>query len=122
MVRWDWIQVDGPNSDVPISGALPLTGGDTAMPSFTVPTVEGELYFKLVAVPGHEGTPSEAFGHAYSAPDWVTVTVSNTPTNTSETPSLVEFNLLGNYPNPFNPSTIILLDLPQVAAVTLDVF
>ncbi|MXZ05044.1 MAG: T9SS type A sorting domain-containing protein, partial [Rhodothermaceae bacterium] len=122
LVRWDWIQVDGPGSDVPISGALPLTGGDTAMPSFTAPTVEGELYFKLVAAPGHEGTPSEAFGHAYSAPDWVTVTVSNTPTNTSDTSSVVDFNLLGNYPNPFNPSTTILLDVPQVASVTVDVF
>ena len=121
-VRWEWIQVDSPNSDVPIAGALPLTGGDTAMPSFTAPTVEGELYFKLVAAPGHEGTPSEAFGHAYSAPDWVTVTVSNLPTSTSETPSVVEFRLLGNYPNPFNPSTTILLDVPQVAAVTVDVF
>ena len=121
-VRWNWTQVDGPDSDVPVAGALPLTGGDTAMPSFTAPSVEGELYFKLVATPGHEGRPTEAYGHAYSAPDWVTVTVSNLPTSTSETPSVVEFRLLGNYPNPFNPSTTILLDVPQVAAVTVDVF
>ena len=121
-VRWDWTQVDGPDSDVRISGALPLTGGDTAKPSFTAPTAEGELYLKLVVAPGHKGDPTEAYGHAYSAPDWVTVTISNTPTNTLEAPSVVDFNLLGNYPNPFNPSTIILLDVPQVAAVTVDVF
>ena len=35
---------------------------------------------------------------------------------------MVDFKLLGNYPNPFNPSTTILLDVPQVAAVTVDVF
>ncbi|MYD57312.1 MAG: T9SS type A sorting domain-containing protein, partial [Rhodothermaceae bacterium] len=121
-VRWDWIQVDGPDSDVPISGALPLMGGETAMPSFMAPTAEGDLYFKLVVAPGHKGMPTESYGHAYSAPDWVTVTVSNTPTNTSETSSVVDFNLLGNYPNPFNPSTTILLDVPQVASVTVDVF
>ena len=121
-VRWDWTQVDGPDSDVPISVALPLTGGDTATPSFTAPMAEGELYFKLVVAPGHKGRPTEYYGHAYSAPDWIRVTVSNTPTNTSETSSVVEFNLLGNYPNPFNPSTTILLDVPQVAAVTVDVF
>ena len=121
-VRWDWIQVDGPDSDTAISEALPLTGGDTAKPSFTAPTAEGKLYFKLVVAPGHRGKPTESYGHAYSNPDWVTVTVSNTPTNTSETPSVVDFNLLGNYPDPFNPSTTILLDVPQVAAVTVNVF
>ena len=121
-VRWDWIQVDGPDSDVAVTGALPLTGGDTAMPSFTAPTAEGELYFKLVVAPARQGQPTEYYGHAYSAPDWVTVTVTGTPTNTSMTPSVVDFNLLGNYPNPFNPSTTILLDLPQVAVVIVDLF
>ena len=122
LVRWDWNQVDGPDSNVPIAGALPLTGSNTARPSFTAPTAEGELYFRLVVAPGHDGRPTEAYGHAYSTPVWVTVTVSNTPTNTLETPSVVDFKLLGNYPNPFNPSTTILLDVPQVAAVTVDVF
>ena len=120
-VRWKWIQVDGPDSDTPISRALPLTGGDTATPSFAAPMVEGDLHFMLVAVPGHEGAPTESRGHANSDPDWVTVRVA-TATNTTEPPSVVDFALLGNYPNPFNPSTTILLDVPQVAAVSVDVF
>ncbi len=121
-VRWDWAQVDGPDSETPLSAALPLTGGDTAMPSFTAPMAEGELYFKVVAVPGHQGKPNEDYGHAYSDPDWITVTVSSTPTNASEAPVVVDFALLGNYPNPFNSSTAILLDVPQVATISVDVF
>ena len=121
-VRWEWIQVNGPSSNTPISGALPLTGGGTDMPSFTAPMTEGDLYFRLVAAPGHEGEPTETYGHAYSDPDWVTITISNTPTNTLDVPLVVDFALLGNYPNPFNPSTTILLDLPGRAAVSVDVF
>ena len=120
-VRWKWIQVDGPDSDTPMSGALPLTGGDTATPSYAAPMVEGDLHFMLVAVPGHERAPTESRGHANSDPDWVTVRVA-TATNSTEPPSVVDFALLGNYPNPFNPSTTILLDVPQVAAVSVDVF
>ena len=120
-VRWEWIQVDGLDSDIPISEALPLTGSDTATPSFAAPMAEGDLHFRLVATPGHEGVPDEYNGHANSDPDWVTVRVA-TATNTTEPPSVVDFALLGNYPNPFNPSTTILLDLPDVAAVSVDVF
>ena len=121
-VRWDWVQVDGPNSDTPLSGALPLADGDTATPSFTAPMTEGELYFRMVATPGHEGEPTEDYGHAYSDPDWITVTISSTPTNASVAPVVVDFALLGNYPNPFNPSTAILLDVPQVATIYVDLF
>ncbi|MYD56673.1 MAG: T9SS type A sorting domain-containing protein [Rhodothermaceae bacterium] len=120
-VRWEWIQVDGLDSDIPISEPLPLTGGDTATPSFAAPMAEGDLHFRLVATPGHEGAPDESLGYANSDPDWVTVRVA-TATNTTEHPSVVDFALLGNYPNPFNPSTTILLDVPQVAAVSVEVF
>jgi Leucine-rich repeat (LRR) protein len=120
-VRWTWTQVDGPDSDTPASGALPLTGGDTTMPSFTAPMTEGELHFRLIATPGHEGTPPEANGYAISDPDWITVRV-NVATNVADVPLVVDFDLLGNYPNPFNPSTTILLDLPETAAVSVDIF
>ncbi|MEM6337637.1 MAG: T9SS type A sorting domain-containing protein, partial [Bacteroidota bacterium] len=32
------------------------------------------------------------------------------------------FSLLGNYPNPFNPTTTIAFDLPSAADVTVDVY
>ena len=79
-VRLEWIQVDGPDSDTPISGALSLTGDNTATPSFAAPMAEGDLHFRLVATPGHEGEPTESRGHANSFPDWVTVRVA-TATN-----------------------------------------
>jgi hypothetical protein len=34
----------------------------------------------------------------------------------------VEFALLGNYPNPFNPSTTIKFQVPQQSEITLDVY
>ena len=120
-VRLEWIQVDGPDSDTPVSGVSFLTGRYTATPSFVAPMAEGDLHFRLVADPAYRGIPNDSVGHATSYPDWVTVRVA-TATNSTEPPSVVDFALLGNYPNPFNPSTTILLDLPHVAVVLVEIF
>ena len=48
------------------------------------------------------------------------------PTAVTRTDSPAElpqqFTLHGNYPNPFNPSTTVLMDLPKAAQVTVEVF
>ena len=91
------------------------------MPSFTAPMTEGELYFRLIATPAREGKPDSSLGHAASDPDWITIHVG-VATNVAEAPLVEDFQLLGNYPNPFNTSTSILLDLPETAAVSVDIF
>ncbi len=120
-IRWEWIQVDGPNSHIPAPDAVSLTGEDTESPSFTAPMEGGNLFFKVVAIPGNVGEATKSFGHANSDPDWVRVRVL-TDTNISDPASIVDFALLGNYPNPFTSSTTIQLDLPHRANISVDVF
>ncbi len=121
LVRWEWVQVDGPSSLIPTPDAIRLTGADTGSPSFTAPMEETDLHFKVVAIPGNIGEATERFGHANSDPDWITIRV-RTDTNISAPSSIVDFALLGNYPNPFTSSTSIQLDLPYKADVFVEVF
>ncbi len=120
-VRWGWMQVDGANSDIPVdaSQAIRLTGGD--FPNFTAPMAAGAYHFKAVGIPAGAGNPTELWGHANSAPDWVTVYVDRS-TGVADTPGVVDFALRGNYPNPFNRSTRILVDLPEPAAISVELF
>lgn len=123
LARWEWVQVDGQNSNRPVqdSQIIRLTGEDTAVPGFTAPMAAGEIHFKAVATPAGLGAPAELWGHMSSESDWVTVRIDM---STDATPAslVTEFASLGNYPNPFNPSTRILVDLPERAAVSVDIF
>ncbi len=121
LVRWEWVQVDGPSSLIPAPDAIRLTGVDTGSPSFTAPMEETDLHFSVIAIPGNIGEATERFGHTNSDPDWITIRV-RTDTNISDPSSVVNFALHGNYPNPFTSTTSILLDLPYQADVSVQVF
>jgi photosystem II stability/assembly factor-like uncharacterized protein len=55
------------------------------------------------------------------SPRWsFTTAITGLSNNTSELP--VEFRLYNNYPNPFNPSTLISFDIPKTSKVKLTVF
>jgi hypothetical protein len=58
-----------------------------------------------------------------SAPAWCDLSVSTMVTGVSENVAEVPgtFVLHGNYPNPFNPSTVIAFSLPSSADVVLEV-
>ena len=64
----------------------------------------------------HEGTSAAAY--VYMDSSLVLTSVGRTASNTLPT----EFVLLGNYPNPFNPSTTIKFIAPSNGRVTLSVF
>ena len=91
---------------------------------------------ELVKMPGLVGDiiieeiTGNGFGDTYhvQAGDVITLTnstvtalkISTGDTEEINVPS--EFALKGNYPNPFNPSTQVVFDLPEAAAVQVDVF
>jgi hypothetical protein len=53
----------------------------------------------------------------------VTLNVSATGANgTDDAPIPIEYRIRGNYPNPFNPTTVIAYDLPRAASVDLRIY
>ena len=64
---------------------------------------------------GFEGTPSSSGPrslHVYLG-DWLGIDAASLPK---------EFALHNNYPNPFNPVTNIVYDIPEVTDVTLEIY
>ncbi|MCS5651827.1 MAG: T9SS type A sorting domain-containing protein, partial [Candidatus Marinimicrobia bacterium] len=63
------------------------------------------------------------FGHLY-AYNFLQSTYPNMNLSSHDIkePVAQQFTLFHNYPNPFNPTTIISYDLPERAQVTLDIY
>lgn len=83
--------------------------------TLTTPIPNGGAYFwRVKAVgPGGESAWSEAEGFQVATATGVEPVAGDAPT---------AFRLLGNYPNPFNPSTEIRFDVPETRFVRLGVY
>jgi hypothetical protein len=69
---------------------------------------------------GSTGGSTGFTGKLYKTRIWIPTGTTSTPYQTSEVPNSVE--LFTNYPNPFNPETIISFNLPHSTFVTLSVY
>lgn len=99
-------------SELIVSVAQAAAWFDTIVGSSEV-GAEATVYLRIATSDGS----AETTGDASSL---VLVRGSITSIDRSETPD--RFALQGNYPNPFNPSTNVLFDVPQAANVSIDVF
>ena len=75
----------------------------------------GELYFDLVDETGHSISKVKAKEGDVAIP-------VRAGGSTFDDVKPAQFELKGNYPNPFNPETVIMFDLPQQTPVTLKVY
>jgi hypothetical protein len=128
-----------PGTTIDTLGATPDAGYTAEMrvvlPAFGYPAGRGDgvLFFGAVLYDGDSFSPASS---SYGTRTWymregdfndgaawcymdpaTTVSVDETP---GDVPA--SFTLIGNYPNPFNPSTTIRFAMPQSSDVTLEVF
>ncbi|MEZ4701685.1 MAG: malectin domain-containing carbohydrate-binding protein [Rhodothermales bacterium] len=99
------------------SETYPVTVQIDALPAFSGRYVIEELVRGQV-VATHEAVEGE--GLVIANPDVETLRLSAESAAAEALPE--SFGLQGNYPNPFNPTTTVVFDLPEAANVRLDVF
>ena len=99
-----WSQISGQ--------AVTLSATNEATTTFTSPTQEDILVFKLLV--------SDEFGGASS--DTVSVIVQNTTASIDGVLFPDEVRLVGNYPNPFNPKTEIVFEVIKSLEVGVSIY
>ena len=108
---------DQPYSFAVTGGSLPpglALNGSTGEITGT-PTTEGEYSFTITCTDSHSPGRTDTQGYAVVIED-----VTGIPGEETQTPS--NFALIGNYPNPFNNSTVIKFRLADPCNVNLEIF
>ena len=100
--------------------------GSTTVASFTAPLTGAEGAALTVLASGFLDPSANQSGPAFGLlavfADGMTVLLPNVTSNEGTSALPDGFQLQGNYPNPFNPSTTIRFDLPVAAEVSVSVF
>ena len=104
-VDWEWVQVDGANSNTVVTDGVTLTGATDATASFTAPSRAATLHFRLTT-----RWPGSSRGTA-SGVDWVTVTAAPSVGFASGSHSVTEGGSV---------SVTVTIDPPQDTATKVD--
>jgi len=119
----EWVTLDGTgsydldNDELTFLWSTPeeidLDDVTSPTPSFITPDVDDSTHYQIIL--------SVFDGVNNSSPDTIVVTVLNTLAISIETYPF-EFKLYNPYPNPFNPVTTIMYDLPEYSQVTVNIY